>query len=162
MPDQSQWLKIITEYGVVIITESKACRYYHKVSRGIVVDSLHNVRYCTMSTECRLPSLLIIPDYIGQEAIIEDLDDILDFTMANAMLEDENFRSSHLDLAKFAAEAVGDIIGGNGETSPTATPGPTRKSVEFAIQPPTKRFKASASWTAKQVVDGKCTDRVTQ
>jgi hypothetical protein len=84
--------------------------------------------------------------------------------MANAMLEDDfkvsHPESSHPDLAAFGdAKAIEEtnnykMLTGYDKNEKLRS-FPTRKSVEFAIEPPpAKRSRQNVPWTAKQVVNG--------
>jgi hypothetical protein len=78
--------------------------------------------------------------------------------MANAMLEQEDFKSSHPDLAgeaKAREESNNYKMLTGYDKSEKLRSFPTRKSVEFAIEPPpAKRSRQNVPWTAKQVVNG--------
>lgn len=75
--------------------------------------------------------------------------------MADAMLS-EKFKTSHPDLVSFGESKMNDEspqrMYAKGEKARSL---PTRKSVEFAIDPPSiKRSRKCAKWTAQQVVNG--------
>jgi hypothetical protein len=123
-------------------------------------------------------------DGFGVMTTISELDSFnITTEMANRMLEDEHFKSSHQDLVAFdtldqfnnnnlnsnmvdknnnnnnnSSGSISTATNDNNSSPSTTNMLRTKKSVEFFLQPSdpnNKRCKPTARWNAKQVVEGK-------